>query len=164
VRFGVLILILVSSCFATNSSQSRREAEYYVATYAQHYGIPTDFVRAIVEHESGWRRCAVSAKGAVGLMQLMPGTARQLNVSHRCDVNENVSGGVRLLAWLSRRFHGDLRLVAAAYYAGVRIVKLRGLSYANPDVVRYVVSVRAGVGDQRNFPKSNLKHIQGRTR
>ena len=108
--------------------EQRREAEYYVAAYAQHYSVPVEFVRAVVEQESGWQRCPVSSKGAAGLMQLMPATAARLNVRNRCDINQNVSGGVRYLAWLMNKFHGDLRLVAAAYYAGENIVQRRGLS------------------------------------
>ena len=58
--------------------QTRPEAEYYVTAYAQHYRVPVTLVRAIVERESNWRVCAVSSKGAVGLMQLMPITAQRL--------------------------------------------------------------------------------------
>jgi soluble lytic murein transglycosylase-like protein len=75
----------------------------------------------------------------------MPQTAARLGVRNRCDVKENISGGVRYLAWLNSRFHGDLRLVAAAYYAGERVVEGRGLNYSNRDVVAYVASVRSGV-------------------
>jgi hypothetical protein len=55
-----------------STTATRLEAEYYVAAYAQHYGVPIAFVRAIVQQESGWHRCAISHRGAVGLMQLMP--------------------------------------------------------------------------------------------
>ena len=111
-----LFLILILGCprWASASNESRREAEYYVIAYAQHYNVPVEFVRALVEQESGWQRCAMSRKGAVGLMQLKPDTARRLNVQDRCDLNQNVSGGVRYLSWLMNRFDGDLRLVAAA--------------------------------------------------
>lgn len=136
------MLLSLSSCMASNHDQSRQEAEYYVAAYARHYDVPIGFVRAIVDQESGWQTCPVSPKGAVGLMQLMPETARRLNVQNRCDVNQNVSGGVRYLAWLMSQFHGDLRLVAAAYYAGERAIQSRGLNYSNRDVVSYVMSVR----------------------
>ena len=149
---AALLLVLISAssvCWADTPQQARQEAEYYVRTYAQHYGVPVDFVRSIVEQESGWQRCAVSRKGAVGLMQLMPETARQLGVRDRCSVRQNVSGGVRYLAWLMKQFHGDLRLVAAAYYAGKRAVERRGLKYSNPDVVGYVSSVRARVENQK---------------
>lgn len=122
---------------------SRLEAEYYVAAYARHYGVPIGFVRAIVEQESGWHPCAISHKGAVGLMQLMPSTAARLRVRDRCNVNENVAGGVLYLAWLMRRFQGDLRLVAAGYLAGETMVTRRGLAYRNPEVVTYVSRIRA---------------------
>jgi len=122
---------------------TRLEAEYYVAAYARHYGVPFGFVRAIVEQESAWHPCAVSSKGAAGLMQLMPSTAARLGVRDRCNINENVSGGVLYLARLMHRFQGDLRLVAAGYVAGEDIVARRGLAYRNPEVVAYVSRIRA---------------------
>ena len=97
---------------------------------------------AIVMRESNWQSCAISPKGAVGLMQLMPATAKRLGVTDRCNADQNVSGGVRYLAWLMRQFHNDLRLVAAAYYAGEDTIGRRGLAYRNPDVVAYVSAVR----------------------
>jgi soluble lytic murein transglycosylase-like protein len=96
-----------------------------------------------VERESNWRSCAISPKGAAGLMQLMPSTAERLGVRNCCNVDQNVSGGVRYLAWLTQRFHGDFRLALAAYYAGEDIVARRGLAYRNPDVVSYVSQIRA---------------------
>jgi len=124
-------------------SQPRLEAEYYVAAYARHYHIPVALVRAVIERESSWRPCAISSKGAVGLMQLMPKTAQRLGVRDRCNIDQNVSGGVRYLTWLIRLFHGDLRLVMAGYYAGEDIVARRGLAYKNPDVIAYVSHIRA---------------------
>jgi soluble lytic murein transglycosylase-like protein len=105
--------------------------------------VPIAFARAIVEQESGWHSCAISHKGAVGLMQLMPSTAARLGVRDRCNVRENVSGGVLHLAWLMRRFRGDLRLVAAGYIAGEDVVTRRGLAYRNPEAVAYVSRIRA---------------------
>jgi soluble lytic murein transglycosylase-like protein len=133
----------VSSCLAESRQYAARpEAEYFVAAYAQHYRVPIPLVRAIVERESDWRVCAVSPKGAVGLMQLMPTTAQRLRVRDRCNIDQNVSGGVRYLAWLMELFHNDLRLVAAAYYAGESVIARRGLAYRNPDVVAYVSRIR----------------------
>ncbi|MGE5324441.1 MAG: transglycosylase SLT domain-containing protein [Actinomycetota bacterium] len=86
------ILTLATPCWAASGSGDRQEAEYYVAAYAQHYRVPVEFVRALVEQESAWRRCAISSKGAVGLMQLMPETARRLGVQDRCDLQQNISG------------------------------------------------------------------------
>jgi soluble lytic murein transglycosylase-like protein len=137
------VLSAFSICWAQSPKlQARREAEYYVATYAQHYRVPVTLVRAIVERESNWQPCTVSPKGAVGLMQLMPVTARRLGVVDRCNIDQNVSGGVRYLAWLMQQFHNDFRLVAAAYYAGEDVVRRRALAYRNPDVVAYVARIR----------------------
>jgi soluble lytic murein transglycosylase-like protein len=121
---------------------ARIEAEYYVTAYARHYRVPVALVRAIVERESNWQACVISPKGAVGLMQLMPATAKRLGVTDRCNLDQNVSGGMRYLAWLMQRFHNDLRLVAGAYYVGEDMIGRRGLAYRNVDVVAYVSTIR----------------------
>jgi soluble lytic murein transglycosylase-like protein len=137
------VLSAISICWAqTPKPQERTKAEYYVASYAHHYKVPVALVRAVVERESNWQQCVVSPKGAVGLMQLMPVTARRLGVSDRCNLEQNISGGVRYLAWLMRLFHDDLRLVVAAYYAGEGVIGRRTLAYRNPDVVIYVARIR----------------------
>lgn len=165
-RWSALFLYLLSAhfCYAGTSDNQKREAEYYVIAYAQHYNVPIEFVRAVVEQESDWKRCTVSRKGAAGLMQLMPGTAERLKVRDRCDIRQNVSGGVRYLAWLMAKFHGDLRLVAAAYYAGENTVQRRGLSYSNPDVVNYVTNVRERFARQQKFGSASVQRAPGRTR
>jgi soluble lytic murein transglycosylase-like protein len=144
-----LVLILaqalcaISICWAQSPKpQARLEAEYYVVAYAQHYRVPVALVRAIVERESHWQACAVSPKGAAGLMQLMPATASDWELETAADVDQNVSGGVRYLAWLMQQFHNDLRLVAAAYYAGEDVIGRRDLGYRNPDVIAYVARIR----------------------
>jgi soluble lytic murein transglycosylase-like protein len=140
----VLLVLCAATSWAQMSTEPKRlEAEYYVAAYAQHYRVPVPLVRAVVERESNWRIWAISPKGAVGLMQIMPMTAHSLGVRDRCSIDQNVSGGVRYLAWLIQKFHGDLRLASAAYYAGENIVSRRGLAYRNPDVVAYVSRIRA---------------------
>lgn len=160
----LLIPVLATSCWAASGYRDRQEAEYYVAAYAQHYGVPVEFVRALVEQESGWQKCAISNKGAAGLMQLMPETARRLAVQDRCDLRQNISGGVRHLAYLMAKFHGDLRLVAAAYYAGERVVEAKGLRYSNPDVVAYVARLRARFELEKHFQSAGLESTLRRTR
>ena len=148
----------------SQQTPTRLEAEYYVAAYARHYNVPIPFVRAIVEQESSWRPCAVSPKGAAGLMQLMPLTAARLGVRDRCNVSENVSGGVRYLAWLTRKFQGDPRLVAAAYLAGEEVIARRGLAYRNREVVAYVSQIRSRyqrllAEDNGQFPPQSMSRI-----
>jgi len=147
---GFAVVACGALCCQAQPSRTptRLEAEYYVAVYARHYGVPIGFVRAIVEQESGWHPCAVSHKGATGLMQLMPSTAARLGVRDRCNLNENVAGGVLYLAWLMHRFRGDLRLVAAGYIAGEYVVTRRGLAYQNAEVVTYVSRIRANCRTQ----------------
>jgi len=138
---AALIIISLFTPLMASSTSGRDEAEYYAAACAEHYRVPLGFVRALIEQESAWRPCTYSIKGAAGLMQLMPETAARLGVRQRCDIRQNISGGVRYLSWLIQQFHGDLRLVAAAYYAGEKVVLARGLQYRNPDVVAYVAAL-----------------------
>ena len=148
-RFLSLTFLLLGAANLSAQSQkpanpqARSVAEYYAVMYARHYHVPVPLVRAIIQRESNWQPCAVSSKGAKGLMQLMPTTAWRLGVRDSCNIEQNISGGVRYLAWLMRLFHNDLRLVAAGYYAAEDIVARRGLSSHNRDVVSYVARIRA---------------------
>lgn len=164
-KIACLTLMLFASwnCWARTAQDSRKEAEYYVALYARLYRVPVDFVRALIEQESNWQRCAISPKGAAGLMQLMPATAARLGVTDRCDIKQNASAGIRHLAQLINRFHGDLRLVAAAYYAGEQVIAARGLEYANLDVVTYVASVRQRMDRQTKLRSAVLQRTPRRT-
>src|ERR1700722_10500865 len=133
-----------STCWAQASElPTRLEAEYYVATYARHYRVPVALVRAIVERESSWQPCAISPKGAAGLMQLMPLTAQRLGGRDRCSVDQDVSGGVRYLAWLMQQFHNDFSQLDAEYYAGEDVIGTQGLAYQTPDVIAYVARIRS---------------------
>lgn len=141
-----LCYVLAAVCFGVAMDPEARAQDqvtkYYAHAYADHYGVPRALVDAIIEQESDWNPLAQSVKDAEGLMQLMPGTAAIYGVRNRYDILENLSGGVRYLADLLSEFHGDMRLAVAAYYCGSRHILQRGFAYSNPDVVRYVESVR----------------------
>jgi soluble lytic murein transglycosylase-like protein len=124
------IAVAVIPAFAGDPHHVREYEERCVAYYAQQYGVSAALVRAVIQVESAWQPGAVSPKGAMGLMQLMPATAQHFGVVHPFYIHENVRGGVAYLAELQQLFHGDLRLVMAAYAAGERQIRARGLAAA----------------------------------
>ena len=86
-------------------------------TAAKH-SLPADFVLAVAKHESSFQSHRISRTGAMGIMQLMPGTASDLGVGDPFDPEENAAGAARFLRKLWTRYGGDRRRVAAAYNAG----------------------------------------------
>jgi soluble lytic murein transglycosylase-like protein len=111
------------------------------AAAAQH-GVDEAVVRAIIHAESSFNPNAISRVGAQGLMQLMPATARRFGVSNAFDPAQNIRGGVEYLAWLLKRYNGDLTLAAAGYNAGEGAVdRHRGVPPYS-ETRRYVERVR----------------------
>jgi soluble lytic murein transglycosylase-like protein len=127
----------METCFAcaarpgVNFSTLRLKPDAYrdeIASAATQYGVDESIVRAIIHAESAFNPNALSRVGAQGLMQLMPATARRFGVGNAFDPGQNIRGGVQYLAFLLKRFNGDLRLVAAGYNAGEGAVdKYRGV-------------------------------------
>jgi soluble lytic murein transglycosylase-like protein len=134
-------VIAALACPPAWCDDTRRLALICADFYADRYGVPRELVHTIIEVESAWQPYAVSPKGAAGLMQLMPATAVTFGVRNRFRIEENVHGGVAYLSWLQQRFHGDLRLVTAAYFAGENRISPRGLLYSSPEVYGYVSRV-----------------------
>jgi hypothetical protein len=100
--------------------------ERLVAEAARRHGLDPALVMAVVGVESGFQPQAVSPKGAQGLMQLMPGTARDLGVTNPFDPAANLDGGSRYLSSLVARYEGDLARALAAYNAGMGAVARHG--------------------------------------
>jgi soluble lytic murein transglycosylase-like protein len=135
------VALVIASCGACSAQVRPSSFELptrRAAFYAHVYRVPEELVDAIIEVESGWNPSAVSNKGAVGLMQLMPGTAARFGVSDRFDVEQNLRGGIAYLAWLIHLFNGDFRLAVGAYQAGEARILVRGLAYSSPEVFAYV--------------------------
>jgi soluble lytic murein transglycosylase-like protein len=141
---GILSLVLLFFAMlpCARAQPDASQAEQCVRRYAAHYRVQPELIAALIDVESRWNPRAVSDKGAMGLMQLMPATARRYGAIHPFDVEENIAAGTRYVTALMWEFHGDLRMVSAAYYAGDRWVSQKRLNYSNPDVVAYVEAVR----------------------
>jgi soluble lytic murein transglycosylase-like protein len=140
-KFLITLLLLLPS--APSWCQGDRAfSEHCVHHYAARYGVPPELIEALIDVESAWNPHALSNKGAMGLMQLMPATAHRFGALKPFDVEQNIAAGTRYVTTLMWEFHGDLRLVSAAYYAGDRWVGKKQLNYSNADVVAYVLAVR----------------------
>ena len=145
VRVWILAALLGAIAADAHSAGSptpdQRLHRIYARLYALEAGIPPAWVLAVIQAESAWNPVAVSPKGAMGLMQLMPATARRFGVRNPFDPEQNIRGGVAYLAFLHKEFKGDMRLATAAYCAGEGRIRQRGLDYSNREVCRYVATV-----------------------
>ncbi|MBS1191326.1 MAG: lytic transglycosylase [Rhodocyclaceae bacterium] len=121
---------------------SRQRLAPLVAAAAASHDLPEDLLTAVIEVESNFNPGAVSPKGAQGLMQLMPGTARYLKVEDARDPAANIDAGARYLKELLGRYDNNLSLALAAYNAGPASVRRSGGAIpAYPETRRYVPQV-----------------------
>lgn len=113
---------------AAVSMNSERLHRYdgFIRGAAQRYQLPESLIRAVIHTESNYNAHAVSRAGAMGLMQLMPKTARSLGVKRPFDAGQSIYGGCRYLRLLANRYSGDMVLVLAAYNAGAGNVEKHG--------------------------------------
>ena len=114
VRSLVVCLFALLVVIDANASPYDREIE----AAAGRVGLSAHLVHAVVKTESAYRKSARSRAGAVGLMQLMPATAKRFGVTNRKDPVQSLRGGTVYLAWLLRRYRGNLQLALAGYNAG----------------------------------------------
>jgi soluble lytic murein transglycosylase-like protein len=114
-----------------------------VNTISANHGVDPALVRAVMKTESNFNRWAVSNKGALGLMQLIPSTGRRYGVRDFFDPQQNIDGGVRYLKFLLQKFNGNLDLSLAAYNAGENLVERLGRIPPIAETTTYVQRVRA---------------------
>jgi soluble lytic murein transglycosylase-like protein len=119
------------------------------------YVLPEEFIRAVMRVESNFYQEAVSNKGAMGLMQLMPATASSMGVLDPFDARQNVLGGARFLRVLANRFGGDLVLTIAAYNAGEGAVNKYGGIPPYTETRRYVQRVLTHYYEYRSVQREN---------
>jgi len=128
----------------------------HISQTAKRHGVDPKLVNAIIEVESGWDAWAVSRKGAVGLMQLLPETGRRFGARNLLDPKQNITAGIRYLRFLLDRFNGNLELSLAAYNAGENVVEELGEIPPYPETLRYIERVTAlhkGSASHRSRPR-----------
>jgi soluble lytic murein transglycosylase len=122
---------------------------YYIKSAADRYSLDPELIRAMIKVESGFNPFAVSEKGAMGLMQLMPGTAEEMDVREPFEASDNIMGGSRYLRKMLNLFEGDLRLSLAAYNAGPNKVLKKRRVPKIPETEQYVEKVLREYGKNR---------------
>lgn len=147
--------VLPAAAQSRVASIQDRPYQRLIEKVAQRYRLDPYLFGALVDVESGRRADAVSPKGARGLGQLMPGTARRFGVDDVHDPEENLEASAQYLSWLITRYRGDLRLALAAYNAGERAVDRHGGVPNYPETRAYVRKVldRAGLAGRDEAPR-----------
>lgn len=149
--FGTLLL--TSPVFAGNSKPAQLAVSafpapvpQYLATIinsaSQKYGVDPNLIAAMAFRESAFKSTAVSSRGAQGIMQLMPRTAKALGVKDAFDAQESVFGGTKYMKSLLDRFNGNVDLALAAYNAGPELVAKAGPA-ATQEAVAYVAAIKS---------------------
>lgn len=139
------------SLAAEDRNVSASQIDKYINEAAARHHVDPNLVRALVKVESNFNPNAVSSKGAMGLMQLMPETAREYDVHNPFDAAQNVDAGVRHLKGLLENFGGDVRLSLAAYNAGAGAVQRNGGIPPYTETRNYVKRITNLMGDGSEF-------------
>lgn len=169
--FGIACALLASSIPSLGGRTAKqpdpigRPYQRLIERTAERHRLDPLLLEALVEVESGRNAGAVSPKGARGLGQLMPGTARRFDVSDPHDPEDNLDGAARYLAWLIERYQGDLTLALAAYNAGEGAVDRYVGVPPYPETKSYVRKVlsRAGLrgGGRREGRSDPVRLVRG---
>lgn len=130
----------------------RKKYDNLINTIATREKVEARLIHSIIKIESNYNSRAVSPKGAVGLMQLMPATAKAYQVKNLYDPRENIVGGIKYLKDLIKAYDGDTNLVLAAYNAGQEAIEKYGGVPPYPETINYIKRVTSG------YKKSTKRH------
>ena len=151
----------LQSAAATDLSESVLRS--LVDSIAKDNGVDPALVDAMVRTESNYNPLAISSKGAMGLMQLIPETGRRFGVQDFFDPRQNIEGGVRYIKYLLNMFEGNVDLSLAAYNAGENLVARLGRIPPYPETRNYVRKIRALYTKPYSYVDSNLEAAAART-
>lgn len=136
-----------STGHSSQKVNSPNSLESYFQQAASTYGVDINLLKAVAKQESGFNPNAVSSAGAMGVMQLMPGTASALGVKNPYNAEENIMGGAKYLSQLLKKYNGNVSLALAAYNAGSGNVDKYGGIPPFSETQNYVKKVLANMGD-----------------
>ena len=121
-------VLIVTLCLINLPASASTTYEPLIKQAAQEYQVPERLIRLVIKYESANNQKALSKKGAMGLMQLMPDTAKRFGVQDAYDPAQNISAGTRYLKWLMKRYRNNIPWVLAAYNAGEgKVDKYKGI-------------------------------------
>jgi soluble lytic murein transglycosylase-like protein len=138
---GMMLLACIAFLFASPQEDLKARYDPIIQKLAARHGVPADLVHAVIKAESNYDQFAVSEKGALGLMQLMPETAMKYRVLNVLDPEQNIEGGIKYLKDLIKQYHGDRNLVLAAYNAGQTAVEKHNGVPPYPETRNYLKRV-----------------------
>ncbi len=143
-RSGKLVRTMVAPVSAAGLEirQPAPALSALISRIAAEQALPPELIHSVIRVESNYNPFAISSKGALGLMQLIPATARRFGVADAFDPADNIQGGARYLKYLLELYRGDYPLALAAYNAGEEAVARYGGIPPFPETQNYVVQVR----------------------
>jgi len=155
---GICLCVFLCSAAGVAQSKSSPVKPYddIITSIAQENRLPAELIHSIIKAESNYDTWAISPKGAMGLMQLMPLTAKQYKVMNVFDPLQNIQGGVKYLVDLIKLYDGDTKHVLAAYNAGQEAIKKYGGIPPYKETRSYIKKVMAAYDKPRISTRTKI--------